>query len=132
MRSLIVDDDLVCRRLLAVALGRYGAVTQAATGAEAVQKVAHGLRHDEAFDLITLDILMPDVDGHAALTEIRRLEGGHERPPVAPACILMTSSLGDGRNVGKAFGAHCDGYLTKPVDIEKLMAQLAERGLLRP
>ena len=131
MRSLIVDDDLVCRRLLALALGRHGVVTQAATGAEAVQAVARSLRHGEPFDLITLDILMPDMDGHAALAEIRRLEVQRDRTPVAPACILMTSSLGDGRNVGKAFGAHCDGYLTKPVDLEKLTAQLVERGLLR-
>ena len=52
MRSLIVDDDLVCRRLLALALGRHGAVTQAATGAEAVQAVARALRQQARNQLI--------------------------------------------------------------------------------
>ena len=130
MRSLIVDDDRVCRMLLTAVLSRGGAISQAATGAKAVAAVARALHHGEPFALITLDIMMPDMDGHAALAEIRRLESEHEGTPIAPAFILMTSSLGDGRNVGKAFGAHCDGYLTKPVELDRLVALLVERGLI--
>lgn len=126
MRCLIVDDDPVCRKVLSAALRAYGTVEEATNGRDAVAAVRVAVQAQQPYDLITLDIMMPDMDGQAALTAIRALEiaagpGG--------AKIFMTSALGDGKNVMAAFREHCTGYLTKPIDLEKMFIQFKTSGL---
>lgn len=127
MRCLIIDDDPVCRKVLATVLGLHGRVAEAATGRHALDQVRNAIATKQPFAVITLDIMMPDLDGHATLTAIRSLE---QAAGIAPAKIFMTTSLGDGRNVSSAFREQCTGYLTKPVDLTKLVALLQEHGLI--
>lgn len=129
MRSLIVDDDAVCRKLLMAALGTLGPVQEAPSGRAAVEAVRRALLADEPFDLITLDIMMPDMDGQSALVAIRSLEGVKGFREGTRAIILMTTALGDGKNVLSAFREQCNGYLTKPIDLERLYSVLGEQGL---
>ncbi len=128
LRSLIVDDDPVCRALLAAVLRPFGEVDQARTGRYAVESVRSALAAGRAYQLITLDIMMPDMDGQAALTEIRALE--RQAAKITPSRIFMTTSLIDGGSVMNAFKGACTGYLTKPIDVERLLLQLREHGLI--
>jgi two-component system chemotaxis response regulator CheY len=127
MRCLIIDDDPVCRKALAAVLGQHGRVAEAATGRHALDQVRKAIADKQPFALITLDIMMPDLDGHATLTAIRALE---QQAGATPTKIFMTSALGDGRNVSAAFREQCTGYLTKPVDFAKLVDLLHEHGLI--
>ena len=130
MHALLVDDDPVCRRVLNAALRSYGVVTEAASGREAVEAVRNALLAGRPFDLITLDIMMPDMDGQAALMAIRSLEAVKGIPSGQGAKILMTTAMGDGRNVLNAFREQCNGYLIKPIELEKLYLELAKLGLI--
>lgn len=130
LRTLIVDDDPVCRALLAAALRPYGEVDQARSGRYAVEAVRTALAAKRPYDLITLDIMMPDLDGQAALTEIRVLERAAKLTSSSGARIFMTTALGDGGNVMNAFKGACTGYLTKPIDLNRLLTQLREHGLI--
>ncbi len=109
---LVVDDDPVARDLLSRHLHRGGyRVTVATNGEEALR-----LAREIAPDAITLDVLMPQMDGWAVLSALK------DDPELAkiPVAIL---SIVDDRRVGFALGA-CD-YLTKPIDREKLLSVLA-------
>ena len=89
MRSLIVDDDNVCRMVLLHKLSPYGPVSYAVDGLGALAEVARSLAQNQPYDLITLDIMMPELDGQQTLKAIRRLEelfGGecHANIPIRP------------------------------------------------
>jgi two-component system chemotaxis response regulator CheY len=130
MRTLIVDDDPVCRSLLVAACRPHGPTTEACTGRAAVEAVRNALLIDQPFDLITLDIMMPDMDGQAALVALRSLESVKGLAPDQVAKVLMTTALSDGQNVLAAFREHCHGYLIKPVKLDKLYGELARLGLI--
>ena len=97
-----------------------------------VAAVRSALAALQPFTLITLDIMMPDMDGQAALSAIRSLEIAAGLTGAAGAKIFMTTALGDGKNVMAAFREQCTGYLTKPIDLEKMFIQLKAQGLIPP
>lgn len=132
MRCLIVDDDPVCRKVLCAALRAYGTVEEAATGRDAAETVRLALEGHRPFRLIMLDIMMPDMDGQAALATIRAMELKHGLSQADGARIFMTTALGDGKNVMAAFREQCTGYLTKPIDLEKMFVQLKAHQLIPP
>ena len=74
MKSLIVEDDFSSRFLLQGLLEPYGDCHVAVNGREAVSAYRMALDAGQPYDLVCLDIMMPEMDGHAALKEIRAME----------------------------------------------------------
>ncbi len=112
-RILIIDDDLRLRELLLRYLAEQGfAVKAVADGAEMDKILARN-----RFDLLVLDLMLPNEDGLAIL---RRLRGAGESVPV----ILLTAK-GDeiDRIVGLEMGA--DDYLPKPFNPRELVARIS-------
>ena len=117
VRVLAADDNAMNRRVLSGLLRRLGAQAQVvASGAEAVEAAGA-----EAFDLVLLDISMPDMDGVEALGRIREGERAAHRAPV-PALAVTANVLEDqvAGYLASGFAAH----LAKPVRL----AGLAEAG----
>ena len=117
MRILVVEDekriaDFLCRGLE----GAGYAVDAAPTGADALQNI-----HSTDYDLVVLDLMLPDMDGLQVLERIRSRKAG---PPV-----LILSARGglDDRVKGLEQGA--DDYLVKPFAFVELLARV--RALLR-
>ena len=73
-RVLIVDDSSYQRYLIAKALEGIFSPDQAADGREAVALYLAALEAGTPYDLVVMDILMPELNGHDALASIRRLE----------------------------------------------------------
>lgn len=130
MKTLIVEDDVTSRLLLQELLRDYGSSQVATNGIEAVAAVNAALERNEPYNLICLDIMMPEMDGQQALKEIRELESQQGRVAKLGARILMTTALHDKDNIMQSFRAQCDGYLVKPIDKRKLLAQLRELELI--
>ena len=130
MKTLIVEDDFTSRLLLQEILKRYGAVHIAANGREAVGAVRAALDAGEAYDLVCLDIMMPEMDGYEALKEIRGMEEARGLTSSHGAKIFMTTALDQVRNVVQAFHGLCDAYLFKPVDRARLLAHLRDFHLV--
>ncbi|HLB54126.1 MAG TPA: GAF domain-containing protein, partial [Gemmatimonadales bacterium] len=106
---LVIDDDPAARAITRRVLSREGyGVVEAADG-ETGLRLARELRPD----LITLDILMPGMDGWAVLTALKA------DPDLAATPIILQTILED-RNLGFALGA--SEYLTKPIDRKRLAA----------
>jgi two-component system, chemotaxis family, chemotaxis protein CheY len=131
MKTLIVEDDFTSRLLLAEILKHYGTVHIAVNGSEALTAVKLATDAGEPYELICLDIMMPEMDGYHALTAIRALEEEHGGGPRRKgAKIVMTTALKDSRSVIQSFRGQCDAYLTKPLEKARLLDQLRDFGLI--
>jgi two-component system chemotaxis response regulator CheY len=129
MRILIVEDDFISRRLICRYLQPFGECDVAINGKEAVAAVKDSIETGEHYDLICLDIMMPELDGHETLKQIRALEHDDERPVGQGAKIIMTTSLEDHKTILGAFKASADGYVIKPIEKKKLISTIQDQGL---
>ncbi|CAG7642709.1 Chemotaxis protein CheY [Paenibacillus solanacearum] len=110
---MIVDDAAFMRMMLRTILAEQGheIVAEAANGAEAFQAyVAHRP------DLVTMDITMPEVDGIAALKDIRATD--------PQAKIIMCSAVGQKAMVVEAIAAGAKDFLVKPFQQERVIASV--------
>lgn len=130
MHTIIADDDPITRRILAKLLARFGTVDEAPDGSSVLSAVETALSWASPPDLICLDVRMPGLPGLEALREIRRLEDAMSLPGAARARILMITSVREGATVIEAFRQQADGYLTKPVDIQRLEEKIQRLGLI--
>jgi DNA-binding response OmpR family regulator len=114
-RVLVVDDNVVTRTAAARILSKLGClVDQAGTGAEAVEMVGHA-----PYQIIFMDVEMPELDGYGATRIIR----DHHQGDAAPAVIAMTAHcLPEDRE--KCWEVGMDDFLAKPITRQSLLAML--------
>jgi PAS domain S-box-containing protein len=113
LKVLVVDDGPTNRRLLEVLLSRVGAeVDLAEHGGDAVLQAT-----TTHYDAILMDMQMPVLDGYSATRELRNRE-------VKTPIIALTAHAMSGEDK-KCYDAGCDGYLTKPVNRDELIAALS-------
>lgn len=130
MKILIAEDDFASRKAMLNFLSKYGECDITVDGKEAVQAFKMSLEDDEPYDLVCLDIMMPEMDGYAALEKMREMEGKLEISEEKKAKIIMTTALNEGRNVKRAFELGCEAYAGKPIDQEKLINVMGKLGLI--
>ena len=130
MKTLIVEDEFISRRLLQAILGPYGICDAAVNGKEAVEAFTRSWEENCPYDLICLDILLPEMDGHEVLSEIRRLEAQRSLKIADAVKVIMTTVLKDPNNIMKAFKNNCEEYLSKPIDKQKLLQKIRRMGLI--
>jgi two-component system sensor histidine kinase/response regulator len=113
-RVLLAEDNVVNQRVAVGLLTRRGhTVTVASNGVEVLQALEH-----DTFDLVLMDVQMPEMGGLEATAAIRQREertGGHLR------IVAMTAHVMTGDRE-KCFAAGMDGYLSKPIDRQMLYA----------
>lgn len=130
MKILIAEDDFASRKAMLNFLSKYGECDITVDGKEAVQAFKMSLEDGEPYDLVCLDIMMPEMDGYAALEKMREMEGKLEISEEKKAKIIMTTALNEGRNVKRAFELGCEAYAGKPIDQEKLINVIGKLGLI--
>jgi PleD family two-component response regulator len=122
MRILVVDDLDDARDLTEAALlsAGYNDVVTASSAWEALKTLDVGRTTDDepAFDLLLLDIVMPEMDGIEACARIRN------DPRYADIPIIMVTSLDDMASLANAFVAGATDYVTKPVNRIELVARV--------
>jgi len=119
-RVLLAEDDVVNRKLVTRLLERLGCqVHGVGTGTAVVEAVRAATTH---FDLILMDIEMPELDGYGATAAVRRLEAsaGHRTPIVALTAHVMPETR------AKCVAADMDGYLAKPLAQNELVSTLEQ------
>jgi len=124
MKTLIVDDDPVNLKLCIKYLSIYGQCVSAMNGSEAIEKFKHAMNVNIPFQLILLDIMMPETDGHTALQEIRKIEKENKVTFEKRTKIIMATALSDFKHVTAAFDEMADGYLVKPIDKIRLLNEI--------
>jgi two-component system chemotaxis response regulator CheY len=129
MRFLIVDDTLVARALMGKYLSPCADCDYAEDGKEAVEAVRKSIEGKEPYDLICLDIMMPNMDGHEALRNIRQIEKENGINGLDGVKVIMTTALGNPENVMGAFREGCEAYMVKPVSRDELFEEMAKLGV---
>ncbi len=132
MRVLIVEDDITSRKILQRILSDYGECDLAVDGRGAVSAYKTSWLKSRPYDLICMDIMMPDVDGLQALTEIREIEKEMDIRDSDAVKVIMTTALDDPKTVVKSYyelGA--TSYIVKPVSRKKLLAEVQKLGLIK-
>ncbi|MCP3927130.1 MAG: response regulator [Desulfobacterales bacterium] len=129
MKTLIVEDDFICRKMLQTFLTEFGSTDVAVNGVEALAAVSIAIEENDPYNLICLDILMPELDGHEVLKQIRADEEDRGILSSGEVKIIMTTSLKDLKNMSEAFRSLCDGYISKPVDRAVLKETIEKIGL---
>jgi DNA-binding response OmpR family regulator len=119
-RVLIVEDEQHLAEGLRFNLEAEGYTADVVETGEAALERLLG-RHDRAFDLVVLDVMLPGKDGFAVVSELR------EAKQFIP--VLMLTARGRPEDVLKGFAAGADDYLPKPTELAILLARI--RGLLR-
>jgi two-component system cell cycle response regulator CtrA len=112
MRILLVEDEPVVAQGVCLSLRSSRAIIdQSETGEEAIQ-----LAHHYDYDIILLDLMLPDMDGFEVL---RRMRAMHIMTPV-----LIISGLTRPDAKVKAFGVGADDFITKPIDKGEMLARV--------
>lgn len=112
---MIVEDDVIVARLLGHTLAQRGfSVSLANDGKMAFETVAN----QPPPSIVLLDIILPFFDGFEVLGKIRNQKSWKNVP------IIMLTSKTQEPSVVRAFNAGADDYMTKPFQIEELMARI--------
>jgi CheY-like chemotaxis protein len=114
-KILVIDDNATNLKLVSDVLAFEGHHILKAADAEEAQLVLAGTLPD----LILMDIALPGMDG---LTLTRKLKADERTRNIRIVAVTAFAMKGDDQ---KAFGAGCDGYITKPIDTRKFPAQVA-------
>lgn len=109
-RILIVDDAAFMRMMIKDILSKngYEVVGEASDGAQAIEKYK-----EVKPDLVTMDITMPEMDGIAALKEIKKIDG--------TAKVIMCSAMGQQAMVIDAIQAGAKDFIVKPFQADRVI-----------
>ena len=131
MKCLIVEDSEFAREGLKFFLADHAEIETAVNGLEGVARFSRALTAGEGFDLVLLDIVMPEMDGHQALRLMRQAEKDHGGDPAKKAVIIMTTALNSPKNMEEAiWDGDCTDSRVKPIVRADLMGMLRRYGLL--
>jgi two-component system, chemotaxis family, chemotaxis protein CheY len=100
MKSLVAEDDATNRKLLKAFLSRYGECDIAVDGSEAVNAVLLAIESRREYDLVCMDLRMPQMDGQEAIREIRRQEAAGRVSKAAK--IIVTTIHTDSDSIATA------------------------------
>ena len=132
MKCLIVDDEGFSREFVATLLKDIAECEEATTGSEAVAKFSAALESGAPFDLMLLDIMMPEMNGHDTAKAVRSIEKEHGLDLRKRVNIVMLTALNSTEDAMESFcSAQSAAYIVKPVSRENLLNVISKLGLLR-
>ena len=130
-RCLIVDDDITTCFILKVILEEHFVCDIAPNGEKALCSFDQGHLEGSNYNLICLDINMPGMNGLNVLKHIRDAEAALVLPPDLETKVIIISADSTSTTVLNSFFAcGASAYITKPIDREKLLQELATLGLI--
>lgn len=114
IRILLVEDDEELSRIMAMRLKKRGFdVMCAMDGSQTIRAIT-----SEQTDLVLLDVMLPDTDGHELCKKLRSEEIGYHGP------IIFMSCMGDSENVVNAFREGGNDYIVKPAKMDELLERI--------
>ncbi|OUR89070.1 hypothetical protein A9Q81_22385 [Gammaproteobacteria bacterium 42_54_T18] len=114
-RVLVVDDGRVTQKATAIMLSKHGLnVNCVSSGIDAISAV-----EKNHYDVILMDVVMPDMDGMETSRRIRKLENNQKHTPILAVTGVMKDDIWKG-----CVYAGMDDYMTKPIDTQQMVATI--------
>ncbi len=98
MKSIVVDDDKICGNLFKAELSKYGSCDYVNNGRSAIEAYKLSMEQGCPYQLMVLDIIMPDMNGGEVLKEIRHLESEKNIWEMDRLRIIITTAFDDWYN----------------------------------
>lgn len=121
-KILVVDDNFANRQLMVEVLREDAVCDIATNGREAFEAYQLSLEKKDHYDLVLLDIAMPEVDGLAFLNMVREVEKRANVRVGEGLPIVMVTAFD--KPFMQAFNAGCDDYILKPIDPGQLLHKI--------
>jgi two-component system chemotaxis response regulator CheY len=132
MKILIVEDDFISRRILKEILTEFGDCDIVVDGDEAVQAFRLAREEKVPYQLVCMDIMMPNMDGQEALKQIREIEKAAGVRGSEEVKVIMITALDDPKTVFHAYyRGGATSYIVKPIEKDKLIQEIRTLGLIR-
>ncbi len=131
MKILIVEDDLTTMEMMEGILSDYGSCDKAENGEKGIEMFESAIDDGQPYDLVCLDMLMPEMDGQEMLKLIRDKEKimGIKRDDEVE--VIMTTTMDTPEHITETYyEGGCTSYLIKPVEAKKLIGMLKEFDLV--
>ncbi len=123
---MVVDDELISRKKLVSILSDKGAIVECEGGDQALEEYEKAWKENTPFELITLDIYMPDKSGLDVLPIIREIESKYRRPEQKKCVITMITSDREYSTIVGAIQNECNDYLSKPFEKDFVLSRFEE------
>ncbi|MCG8687543.1 MAG: HDOD domain-containing protein [Desulfobacterales bacterium] len=128
MKILIVDDETISRKILVSKMKSLGTCVAVEDSKKALAELEVAQAKEAPFDVITLDVSMPGMDGKQMLKHIRRQEIQKKIPKKDRVKIIMVTAQMNMSTIKACIKLGCDGYLTKPVSRVQLLQKFGNLG----
>jgi len=132
VRVLINEDNRMDREILVGLLSPYAKCETAVNGAMGIQLFNNSHTRGKPYDLICMDIRMPNMNGQEALKEIRKIEKEMGIGRKDRVKVIMITVVTDKKNVLEAiYHGGAVRYVVKPIDKDALLKAIRDVGLLK-
>ena len=128
MKILVVDDEMISREKMKMIMSHFGECEAVESGAEAVEKFAGAWNSWSPYDLISLDVQMPEMDGVDVLKRIREMERDKNVPESKRVKVVMVTARSDKDTIMTSIQAGCNDYVVKPFDKTIVAKKLTQMG----
>ncbi len=131
MQILIVEDDVNSQIILKGLISSYGECTIVEDGSEAVKAYEDSLLNNKPYDLICMDIMMPNLNGIEALEKIRKIERRKRVREQDMVKVIMTTALDDSEMVfNSLYNLGAASYIVKPFTKLKVAKEMQKLGII--
>ena len=133
MKSIVVDDDRICGNIIKIELSKYGQCDFVNNGKSALEAYKESIEQGCPYQLMTLDIIMPEMDGGEVLREIRRLESEKNIWEMDRLRVIITTAFDDWYNrkiIIKNLNPLYETYFIKTSNMNELIDKVHELGFV--
>jgi len=132
IKTLVIDDQPVIRKHIEILLKDFCECAFADDGSKGLELFEQALQTGRPFELVTLDIEMPVMNGHETLAMIRAIEEKNGILGLDGVKVVMSTSREDSQHIFSAFNEGCEAYVKK-IDMEKkLVEEIKKLGIKTP
>ena len=118
MRIMVVDDELVSRKKLAYIMNEKGEVDDFSGGFDAIIGYEKALKEGRPYELVLIDVNMPEINGFDTLRKIRGIERHSKNKSFSPCIPVMVSASVDDDTIQQSKDFPCKDFIPKPFEKE--------------
>ncbi len=131
IKTLIVEDVTVLQKMISRIIKSYAEVTSIDNGVEAIYLYTKAILNDDPYDLICLDIYIPEMNGLEVLQNIRKFEEKIGLSSENRVKIIVITSLANNESFEREIKKYADSFLNKPFSPADLTNELNKYFLIK-